>query len=525
MNNKITVKPDTIFLSELLENIANGDYKIPEFQREFVWNSSQMLELFDSILKGYPIGSLLFWKTKGYKTKDEIGPYIIKEVGNNGDIGYVLDGFQRIATLFGVLMNPAHFESIQNNPDKKFLIFFDAKENDFSRIKNKKSANIFAIPLYKIYDNRELFNFIRELDKEDLADIEKNIYIERARSLHDILHKYKLPFVEIKGGDIKSAVEIFSRINSTGTEISKDFMLSALSYNVESGFLLSDSISEFLNSLNNYNFEDLKRDTILDCISNANERIYFDVTIEDLLKKQDLESFINNAYRHIKEAVNFLYKNLFIIDIRLLPYPSQLIFISEYFRINSNPTDEQIKKLENWFCITTYSNYFTMYSISQQRNAYQTFCEFSRGEHPNGIYKVNDDTPFNTAKYPNRLNFTGVRPKALQLFYLKSIIGNTDIQEKENIKEFFISSKKDRSPANIILRLSSEFEKSDDNKLLNDFIENSSKETLEKHFITSPMVDLYIHKDENEFISAREQYLKLKENEFVNKIGINYKKD
>jgi hypothetical protein len=277
--------------------------------------------------------------------------------------------------------------------------------------------------------------------------------------------------------------------------------------------------------LNNYNFEDLKRDTILDCISNANERIYFDVTIEDLLKKQDLESFINNAYRHIKEAVNFLYKNLFIIDIRLLPYPSQLIFISEYFRINSNPTDEQIKKLENWFWITTYSNYFTMYSISQQRNAYQTFCEFSRGEHSNGIYKVNDDTPFNTAKYPNRLNFTGVRPKALQLFYLKSIIGNTDIQEKENIKEFFISSKKDRSPANIILRLSSEFEKSDDNKLLNDFIENSSKETLEKHFITSPMVDLYIHKDENEFISAREQYLKLKENEFVNKIGINYKKD
>ncbi|MFO5474001.1 MAG: DUF262 domain-containing protein, partial [Dolichospermum sp.] len=61
MNDKISVKPDTIYLEDLLEEIANGGYQIPVFQREFVWKTSQILELFDSILKGYPIGSLLFW--------------------------------------------------------------------------------------------------------------------------------------------------------------------------------------------------------------------------------------------------------------------------------------------------------------------------------------------------------------------------------------------------------------------------------------------------------------------------------
>lgn len=523
MSEKISVKPDTIFLEELLDEVANGEYKIPIFQREFVWKTSQMLELFDSILRGYPIGSLLFWNTKGYNTKNEIGPYTIKN--EKSDVKYVLDGFQRISTLFGVLTNPKeHKEEVNSSELKNFSIYFDVKENNFNYIRNQRSPNVFSIPLYRIYDNRELFNFLRELDKEDITTSDKNEYIDNARNLHNILHKYKLPYVEIKGGDIKSAVEIFSRINSTGTDISEDFMLSALSYNEKTGFLLSDSITEFLNSLNIYNFEDLKRDTILDCISNATGKIHFDVKTEDLVKNPDLESFTNNAYTHIKKAVEFLYKKIFIIDIRLLPYPSQLVFISEYFRLNPEPTLEQCKALENWFWTTTYSNYFTLYSLSQQRSAYEVFCEFAKGKHDDGIYKVNNDILFRTIKYPDKLNFTGVRPKALQLFYLKSIIQNNEIQDREGIKEIFIStsSKKDRTPANIILRLSSEFEEDKNKKYLHNFIETSPIEILDKHFITPKMVDLYKEGKIDDFISERENYLKLQESKFVKQMGIKY---
>jgi uncharacterized protein with ParB-like and HNH nuclease domain len=515
MNDKISVKPDTIYLEDLLEEIANGGYQIPVFQREFVWKTSQILELFDSILKGYPIGSLLFWKTKDYKTKNEIGPYIIKK--SNSDIKYVLDGFQRISTLFGVLMNPKNFpEEINHIKLKEFLIFFDIKENNFS--KQTRQDNIFSIPLYKVYDNRELFDFIRQLDKENIPEIEKDKYIENLRNLHDILHKYKLPYVEIKGGDIKSAVEIFARLNSTGTEISEDYILSARSY-VEMEFKLIDSITEFLNTLNSYNFEDLKRDMILKCIYNARGTFYYDVNREDLLK-DNLEYFTQAAYIHIEKTVEFLYKKLFVIDIRLLPYPAQLIFISEYFRLNPDPTVVELQFLKKWFWITTYSNYFTIYSLSQQRNAYQVFCDFAQGKHPNGIYQINDDIEFTTAKYPSKLNFTGVRPKALQLFYLKSILGDNEPQDMEGIKEIFISSKRDRTPGNIILRLSSEFDQSTDNKILNNFI-NSNSDILEKHFITKEMVSLYNQgKIDDGFIDKRNEYLKSKEREFVETMEI-----
>ena len=525
MNEKINVKPDTIYLEDLLEDITDGKYKIPVFQRDFVWKSSQMLDLFDSILKGYPIGSLLFWKTKGYKARSEVGPYTI-EKEDSDDAKYVLDGFQRISTLFGVLMNPKEFDARDPDTLKDFSIYFNIKENSFSHIRNKKERNTFSIPLYDIYDNRELFNILRELDKENFTEAEKTEYTDNARNLHNVLHKYKLPYVEIKGGDIKSAVEIFSRINSKGTEISEDFMLSALSYNVDTGFLLSDSITEFLNKLNIYNFEDLKRDTVLNCISNAKGRVYFDIKIEDLLDKDlvpDLGSFTNDAYIHIVKAVEFLYKKLFVIDVRLLPYPTQLIFISEYFRLNPNPTLEQLHSLENWFWVTTYSNYFTLYSLSQQRSAYHEFCRFAEGSNPDGIYKISSDVPFSTARYPDKLNFTGVRPKALQLFYLKSIIGKNALQHKEGTKELFIStsSKKDRNPANIILRLSSEFEEDKGKKQIENFIGTSSVESLERHFITKEMVTLY-RDNVDEFVSERETNMKSEERSFVEELGIKY---
>jgi hypothetical protein len=414
-------------------------------------------------------------------------------------------------------MNPKNFpEEINHIKLKEFLIFFDIKENNFS--KQTRKDNIFSIPLYKVYDNRELFDFIRQLDKENITEIEKNEYIDNVRNLHDILHKYRLPYVEIKGGDIESAVEIFARLNSTGTEISEDYILSARSY-VEMKFNLIDSITEFLNTLNSYNFEDLKRDMILKCIYNARGTFHYDVNREDLLK-DNLEYFTQAAYIHIEKTVEFLYKKLFVIDIRLLPYPAQLIFISEYFRLNPDPTVVELQFLKKWFWITTYSNYFTIYSLSQQRNAYQVFCDFAQGKHPNGIYQINDDIEFTTAKYPSKLNFTGVRPKALQLFYLKSILGDNEPQDMEGIKEIFISSKRDRTPGNIILRLSSEFDQSTDNKILNNFI-NSNSDILEKHFITKEMVSLYNQgKIDDGFIDKRNEYLKSKEREFVETMEI-----
>lgn len=50
-------------ISDLMTMIRNQDLVLPEFQREYVWSRDQAKKLIDSLLKEFPVGALLFWKT------------------------------------------------------------------------------------------------------------------------------------------------------------------------------------------------------------------------------------------------------------------------------------------------------------------------------------------------------------------------------------------------------------------------------------------------------------------------------
>ncbi|MFO1533935.1 MAG: DUF262 domain-containing protein, partial [Thermoplasmatota archaeon] len=51
-------------IRQLVEAVSKGQIRVPAFQRGFVWSDERIAYLMDSIYKGYPIGSLLFWRTK-----------------------------------------------------------------------------------------------------------------------------------------------------------------------------------------------------------------------------------------------------------------------------------------------------------------------------------------------------------------------------------------------------------------------------------------------------------------------------
>ena len=99
------LEPQNIHINyaKLFADIDNGAIKIPKFQRDFVWSEEQTAKLLDSMLKGFPVGTLIFWKTKERLRH-------IKEIGNiklpptpRGDMtNYVLDGQQRITSLYCV---------------------------------------------------------------------------------------------------------------------------------------------------------------------------------------------------------------------------------------------------------------------------------------------------------------------------------------------------------------------------------------------------------------------------------------
>ena len=57
-------EPKALTFSNLMNGIEKGNIKIPQFQRDFVWSKDKSSKLLDSIVKGYPIGTFIFWKTR-----------------------------------------------------------------------------------------------------------------------------------------------------------------------------------------------------------------------------------------------------------------------------------------------------------------------------------------------------------------------------------------------------------------------------------------------------------------------------
>ena len=88
-------------IRKIIEKITSGEIRIPAFQRDFVWEPNQVQFLMDSIFKGYPIGSLLLWRSREQLSYDrQLGPYSLPDPQKDYPIDYVLDGQQRITSIF-----------------------------------------------------------------------------------------------------------------------------------------------------------------------------------------------------------------------------------------------------------------------------------------------------------------------------------------------------------------------------------------------------------------------------------------
>ncbi|MFD1904641.1 DUF262 domain-containing protein [Paenibacillus rhizoplanae] len=83
--------------------MTSGEIRIPAFQRGYVWSSEQVSYLLDSIYKGFPIGTILLWRTRErLKVERDLGNYTLPDPRKDYPIDYVLDGQQRLTSLFSV---------------------------------------------------------------------------------------------------------------------------------------------------------------------------------------------------------------------------------------------------------------------------------------------------------------------------------------------------------------------------------------------------------------------------------------
>jgi hypothetical protein len=218
-------------LKKLIEDIDMGEIGLPDIQRPFIWNSSRVRDLFDSMYKGFPVGYLLFWingldsghRQIGAETKQKVPRLLI------------VDGQQRLTSLYSVLKHKPvvaedykpHYIQIAFRPkDTKFEVTDAAIRRDpefISDISQLWSADIGRFKFVK--------EFILKLrEYREISDLEENRLNEAIDRLYD-LHHYPFTALELSQNiDEEKVAEIFVRINSKGVILNQaDFILTLMS--------------------------------------------------------------------------------------------------------------------------------------------------------------------------------------------------------------------------------------------------------------------------------------------------------
>ncbi len=160
----------------------------------------------------------------------KIGPYTITKPSNEPKPIFILDGLQRLSSLFGCLINPNRYNTDrltfdEISFDEKFRIYYDLEEESFEFIRKNKKPKLYQVPLYVLINTSDFRKFQREnIDK--IGDEKKiDLYLDRADEISKIITEYEIASVDINKANVEEAVEIFWRVNKKGIVISKDWIV------------------------------------------------------------------------------------------------------------------------------------------------------------------------------------------------------------------------------------------------------------------------------------------------------------
>jgi len=378
------VKPEVLLLEQLLTEVRSGRLRVPRFQRPYVWRREQMLDLFDSIERGYPIGSILVWETaQRLPSLDQVAGIDIPPAPD-GPVAYLLDGHQRLSTLFGSLVRRP--EPPDSGDDRQWLIYrmlgdADRRDLRFQHWgRTAPPANL--LPMQAVLRTMDFLAHARRLARDPATADDCDALVDEAEQIAQRIKSYKIPVVRLYGGDLSHAVEAFSRVNSGGQQISPYQMVSALTYRAETAETLTDQITAIRERIADSGFGDLAAEPVFQTI--------VAVTGEDDVQGarwasladrvgNTIDGIVEHAEAALQRAVRFLRYEAGVPLAWLVPYPQQLVLLAVFFHHQPNPDGAQVRELVRWFWSTSWSPTFVGGNSFQIRRAMHQIRAFATG--------------------------------------------------------------------------------------------------------------------------------------------------
>lgn len=366
----------------LFVEIDAGHIKLPRFQREFVWDKEQSAKLIDSILKGFPIGTFIFWKTKEeLRSYKEIGNHKLPETPRGDYAQYILDGQQRITSLYAIR------KGIRLTKDGKEIdykdIFIDLDydaEGDEQAVVTERRDDRQYVSVHDVLSKPlgEFFNTLRH-EQANLIETYKTK-----------LTTYDFSTITIKDYPVEVACEVFSRINTGGKELTSFEIMVAKTYHEAKGFDLADQYEILRDGpddekpcLRSAGFETVSAPVILRCVAALTLKA---VRSRDILKIKR-ETFIAN-WEPMKTAlfmaVDFVRSELGVPVSQLVPYSDAIVPLTYFFHTigNKKPDNDQTRLLEQFYFWVGLTERYSSATESKLAEDFQRMDRIAKGKAP-----------------------------------------------------------------------------------------------------------------------------------------------
>lgn len=349
--------------------------------------------MLDSILKGYPIGTFILWLTderiNGIK---DVGDLEIPETPDGTKVQYVLDGQQRITSLFAAYRGA----KIQKAGEKKITDYKGIVVNLDKNLGENDDQVITAEPTGEKYISlSDVLNFnyskARELSEKFSED-----ELELIDAYSTAFKTYEFSTVVLRKEDIDSAIEVFTRINTGGQTLTLFEIMSAKTYDEEQDFDMQAKWETFIKELENSNYEGVSSTVVLSLLS-----LVLSQTKECKRKTilaLDKQAIIDNwedAISALEDSIDYFQTTYRIPVSQLLPYDSLLVPFAYFFFLNKEkPNSDQRKFLEEFFWRISLSHRYSSSTESRLAQDIKRIDQILKNQRPDySEIKVDLDSP------------------------------------------------------------------------------------------------------------------------------------
>ena len=339
-----------------MERILDGTIRIPGFQRTFVWEPDRSAALIDSLFKGYPVGSVLLWRTRTpLRTEKRLGGFELPPPDKDYPVDYVLDGQQRLTTIFATFQTA--LDAPDPDPEVWLPIYYDfeadsdAQQSQFVALNPSDADDRRHFALNTFFEPVKFSRAVSGLTEDRNVEI-----VREQQSFVEAL----LAVETFESEDRASVAIVFERVNRMGVPLDIFQLLTAWTWSED--FDLQQKFEELAEELGDFGFQDVGTDSdlMLRCcaailLGDPSPTALVDVS------GATVRADFDRVATSIRLAIDFVRDNLEVRHLKFLPYSAQLIPLAAFFSLRQGDAlqDTERRELLRWFWRSSFSHRYS----------------------------------------------------------------------------------------------------------------------------------------------------------------------